>query len=546
MRILLVYPDYSPASFVTKVEKLGYYSEGIAALAAALTADGHEIRGFHPVSPDEVAGFPEVMAKTKPDVVALSARTTVFPDVTKMAGAAKDAGVPTIVGGVHPTIVPEEVAPAPDFDYTCVGEGDVPLVELCRAIEDDRNARGIPGIWTRRGETLVKNPAPPPVENLDGLPFPDYNVFDPERLYGFSMGDAAASLSRGCPYACTYCCNHKIKETYPKGSKYTRFRSPGNAIAYLKNLVAHFPETRRIEFFDDILPLKKTWFAEFMGLYRKDINLPFACSARVDLIDPDVVELLAGAGCYLIHFGVESGNEELRSTVLNRRITNAQTKTAFAMCREAGIATLSYNMVGLPREDKAKFLETVKLNAEIRPYRTVLAVFFPYPHTAAYNLAEKEGILPDKITPGSGEYLNQPGFTPAQVKFCLTYFRAFIKWYSFLARAGALGAVAARLTDTLFVNPYLPHGALAAIGRSIRRVFHRTRGFLLDAAPGLYETLRTRAHMRHLDKAHMRHLDKTHMRHLDKAHVRHPGKEHTRHPGKKRTGVTPDSTEPDD
>jgi hypothetical protein len=184
------------------------------------------------------------------------------------------------------------------------------------------------------------------------------------------------------------------------------------------------------------------------------------------------------------------------------------------MCREAGIATLSYNMVGLPREDKAKFLETVKLNAEIRPYRTVLAVFFPYPQTAAFELAKKDGILPDKITPGSGEYLNQRGFTPALVKFCVTYFRAFIKWYSFLSRAGALGAVAARLTDTLFVNPYLPHGALAAIGRLIRRVFHRTRGVLLDTAPGLYEALRTKAYTRHL--------------------------------GKKRTGTIPGSTEPDD
>ena len=167
-------------------------------------------------------------------------------------------------------------------------------------------------------------------------------------------------LSRGCPYNCTYCCNHQIKQVYPNIKDYTRFHTPEKSIQYIKAVLDKYPDMRYVDFRDNILPFNLDWFFDFIQRYKTEIALPFACRYRANLVKEEVIEALKDAGCYLVHFGVESGNEYISNQVLNRGIKREQLERAFDLCHKYKMSTLSYNMVGLPDETLETALDTIK------------------------------------------------------------------------------------------------------------------------------------------------------------------------------------------
>ena len=435
--------------------------------------------------------FEGELDRIAPDILAFSARTTIFDEVTRLAGYAKAKhDLPVVVGGVHPTIAPELVARSPQVDVTCVGEGEFPFVEMCDAMENGRDFSSIDNLWVRSNGDIKRNPTRPMLEDIDVLPFPDYDIYNPDILYSIAVDTGPVMLSRGCPYMCTYCCNHAMKQAYPNKKHYARYRSPQNSIGYLKNLLKKFPDTKYINFLDNILPLYGDWFDEFIELYEEEIKLPYVCRHRHNLVKYDDLVKLKETGCYLIHFGLESGNSEMRKKVLNRQESYDQIIRAYEWCHDIGISTLTYNMVGLPGENKTKFLDTIKLNARVRPNRMVLSVFYPYPHTALHDIAESSGIMAEQFDYEVESYLEQPGFPVTQVQFCHRYFRFATRWYMLLNKLGALGKPFLLVSDAIYKSPLLPHRLLNVVAGIAGRAFEGFKLFIRRRLPGVYIWLR--------------------------------------------------------
>jgi anaerobic magnesium-protoporphyrin IX monomethyl ester cyclase len=436
MKVTFVYPDYFETQDI-HTEPQGRVYLGIGYLSASLKRAGHEVELIHLIEPTGRRELIELVSRTGPGLVAFSATTLQFSKVRAMSSWVKEElGVPTVCGGVHPTIAPEEAIAEPGIDYICVGEGEEALVQLCDTLEGGGSVEGVAGIWGRSGGKVSRNPVRALVEDLDSLPFPDRGIFDPAKFARNQQKRLTMMASRGCPFNCSYCCNHLQKTIYPNGEHYVRFRSPGNVVTEIEDARAADPGIEQVRFDDDILTLDRKWFREFAALYRDRVGLPFICNARVDLLNEEMVRLLAEAGCVTVAMGVESGSAWLRRNVLERVIDDDKIYRAFSLCDQYGITTVSLNMTGFPHETISMALETVKMNARIEPGAVQVAALCPFPNTRIFAVCEEGGMIgdatPDTIFSGRSE-LNLDRISREQVNMICQNFVLLMVWYRKLA-----------------------------------------------------------------------------------------------------------------
>jgi radical SAM superfamily enzyme YgiQ (UPF0313 family) len=242
---------------------------------------------------------------------------------------------------------------------------------------------------------------------------------------------------------------------------------------------------------DNILPLNKKWFFEFIDMYKKEIGLPYSCRHHPSLVDKDVVKVMKETGCYLIHFGVESGNEFILKDVLNRSVTREQIKSAFKACHDAGISVLSYNMIGLPLETLQMTLDTIKLNAEIGAERMMHPIFYPFPKTRLYDLSVEKGFIPPNLDYTKEVQLTQPQYPQEQVLFVRSYFSVFVRLYRLIFKLSpSTRKTAENIVDKIFTTKYKPHNLLVKLADKSSKMMTETKLFIRTYFPDVYLYLR--------------------------------------------------------
>ncbi len=467
MKVTFIYPDVVPHV----VGWTGYFHYGISSLSAVLKGAGHQTSLIHITRPISAGDFIERVRAADADLLALSSTSHMFPHVKRYVRWLRQEGVgtPAICGGVHPTIAAEESIAVDGLDMICRGEGEYALLELCNAMRDGADITRIPNIWLKRDGNVFRNPLRPVEYNLDRLPFADRELFDYRSLYNERQGIACFLASRGCPFSCTYCCNQLKKSIYGTEGKPVRFRSVDNLLREIKQVLQASPFIRKLNFDDDILLLEKKWSGEFADRYSSEVGLPFMCNARADITNEARVELLRRSGCYYVRLGLESGNEDIRFTVLNRHMSNAQISRAFRLCKKAGMITHAYNIVGIPNETPAAILDTIKLNAQVGVDVTHVSIFQPYPGTKLAEMCRAQNLLgPGDLADDfcSSSVLRLKGLSSAQVLMFRDYFRAFVLCYRMFWRLPALlsrfvirlfdRCLSAKVTANLLNAVYLP------------------------------------------------------------------------------------------
>jgi radical SAM superfamily enzyme YgiQ (UPF0313 family) len=181
-------------------------------------------------------------------------------------------------------------------------------------------------------------------------------------------------------------------------------------------------------FLDDTFTHPPAWIREFLPLYEQRLQTPFSAHARVDTVTPDLIRSLARAGCRHVVFGVESGSERVRKTILGRPLTDERIREAFAMTQEAGLLTTANYMMGLPGETRADVDQTLAFNRSLGPDDFGFFVYVPYPGTPLADMCQEKGYLPDQpfehpIEPGES-ILTMPDLSRDDIR---QYFQAFIE-----------------------------------------------------------------------------------------------------------------------
>lgn len=379
----------------------------------------------------------------QPDLVAFSVVSDNFPWAARLSHRVKELfDVPIVFGGVHPTSVPEYVLRYSAADYVIMGEGEDALVDLANNIKSDSICRTIPNVCAKDGSTIIQNEVRPLIEDLDRLPFPDKEIFY-EKLPFIRDGYISLS-SRGCVNKCTFCNNSLYKDKiYAGKGRFFRRRSPQNVLTELIEAKKKY-HYRAVHFWDEIFISDRAWLFEFLEGYRREINVPFTCCIHVNFIDEEVADLLQQSNCWQAIMGVQSLNEELKRTILNRYETNEKVRRAITLLRQRGILAICENMLGLPTQTEDDVVNMLKFYNETRPNR--LSVYFLryYPRTKIIDIALEHHLL----TPEDVETINiglkarsfiQGGTMPiksfARIQSYLTLLLSLPKWLNrFLIR----------------------------------------------------------------------------------------------------------------
>jgi anaerobic magnesium-protoporphyrin IX monomethyl ester cyclase len=304
-----------------------------------------------------------------------------------------------ILGGVHVTISPDE-SYLDIFDALCIGEGENALLELADRLEERMDISSVSNLWIKENGHIIKNKTREFIQDLDSLPFIDRDLWQP--LIFDKNTRLTILLGRGCPYNCTYCCNHRIREVAP--GKYVRIRSVENIIAEMEYLISKFPDIKEYFLEIETLGADTEWLLAFCdqvyflnkGLQNK---LSFSANLRVyDNLDFDLIfSNLQKANFGSIIIGLESGNERIRKEILNTHYSNEKVIQAVKSARMHNIKVGIFNLVGIPTESLNDFKDTLRLNQEIQPDWHATSIFFPYEGTKLYNFAKEQGLLPEKL-----------------------------------------------------------------------------------------------------------------------------------------------------
>jgi len=388
MRITLVYPN---------IGNIPSYNFGLGIIAAYLKRNGHDVQGLH-INPEtkdgiELVDIENQITEFNPGLIAFSSVSNQFEFVKQIANHLKDKGLNSkiLVGGIHATISPENILKEDSIDMVCLGEGEETIIELADKLHKNEDISKIRNIWLKKNNEIIKNELRPLIKDLGILPFADRTMFEFGEILEKKRGWVNILAGRGCPYQCNYCVNHFLTKLN-KGKCTLRLRPVEHVLAEIAEIEKNH-EIKMLNFNDDTFTINKEWILKFCEEYPKRFRYFFACNARATNFDEELALALKKAGCAEIKIGLESGSKRIREEVLNRYMTNEQIERAFNAAKKAGIRTWSFNMVGMPTETKEELLETIKLNAKIRPYILRCSILFPYKGTNLYEKCVKNGIL---------------------------------------------------------------------------------------------------------------------------------------------------------
>jgi radical SAM superfamily enzyme YgiQ (UPF0313 family) len=327
----------------------------------------------------------DILKKIQIDMLCVTATTPEIINAHEVCHIAKSINprALTIVGGPHTTALPKETLEEfPFFDIAVAGEGEYTLLKI---LKREVPCSEIPGIAYRKNGKLFQNPPAAEIEQLDEISFPHWSAFPLKKYKGllkfFKGLEFPIITGRGCPYRCIFC-------QRALGQK-VRFRSVESVIEEIKYDISL--GAKSLYFCDESFSINKNRAMEICKRIQKqglNKKISWSCETRVDLVDEELLLEMKRAGCELLSFGVESGNEEILKTS-QKGITLNQVDRAFYFAKKVNLKTYMFLIFGLPGETEETIGETTNLIKKLNPDYLTIGILVPFPGTRVYEMAEQ-------------------------------------------------------------------------------------------------------------------------------------------------------------
>ncbi len=368
---------------------------GLAYVAGALEKAGFQVQILdNYMLKKPIEEVKQYVKSLNPEIVGITCGSATYHKCVETATAIKQV-VPSckiVVGGWHPSYVPDSMLQHPEIDFVVMGEGERSMTELALHItrgEKTKPLSAVPGVGFRQNGKIVKN-APKLIQDLDEIPYPARHLL-PLELYERKMEFLDVepvdimSIIRGCPFNCAFC------ETKKMWGPTCRFFSPARVVEEIKFMMDKY-DTKGIYFINDNFTIRKKETLEFCNLMKKEkLDLQWICDTRADMITRELLVKMREAGCKTIWFGIESGSPRVLKKI-NKNITPEQTEHAVRLCKKEGIQVAASFILGIPGETITDMEETLKFAKKINPDLCQFNTFIAYPDSLLYEELLNSGV----------------------------------------------------------------------------------------------------------------------------------------------------------
>lgn len=349
MNIYLIRPNYK-THLITPILGIGYIS-------SYLKSQGYNTKIIDGVNEGlENSKIAEIIPEGS--IVGISVLSAYFTEAKELCSMLKKKSCTVIMGGPHAICLPVHTLENTDCDYIITGEGELVFSKLLAEFKNNNPYPQIKGLYHKNSSEITY---PDFIEDLDSIPFPDWEQMDPNKIKKAPHGGIVKAFpvgvivsTRGCPYSCTFCASPTIWH------KKIRFRSPKNVVDEIEYLIKNFG-VKEIHFEDDNLTLKRSHVEGICNeILKRGLKFSWATpnGIRADKIDLEILTLMKKSGCYAVAFGIESANSQILKNVKKEESIDSITK-AVNIAHSLNLITQGFFIFGLPGESTETIEETI-------------------------------------------------------------------------------------------------------------------------------------------------------------------------------------------
>jgi len=391
MRIIFITASFEDEQRSPEIQDNSHYPIGLGYLHSFIESKGHDVRTLflNDYEPQECIDISiRNIEEFNPDVVGLQIltgnRVCSFRLIELINHKYRDIKI--MAGGIHVTVMYEQILNRYPFLTAVIGEGEMTISEL---IEGGRDLENIDGIAFNHNGRITKTRDRALIENLDELPFPKHEVFFSE-----SRRCGCILTSRGCPFSCTFCCLCSISQ------RRVRYRSVKNVVDEIEDMTHKFKGMSSVWIHDDSFFLNNDRVIEFCDeIVKRGIKIEFICSGRMKPLKIQMIAAMEKAGFTHILFGLESGAREILKTS-KKAITKEDAINAIELFSKSSIRVTIFLIIGLPGETLETVKETIELIQRLQRIKYIwfgdhFGILFIYPGTEVYEIAKAKGFIDD-------------------------------------------------------------------------------------------------------------------------------------------------------
>jgi len=401
MKVLIINP------VIREWSKPNCFPTGLGYIAKTLSLAGHDVEVLDlnalRLTSAEVSKKIELCNY---DVVGMGGIVTIYSEIKDLARICREVhpDKPIMVGGSVSTSIPKTLLEKTHVDIACIGEGEITAVEIVNALQNSTPLEKVEGIWFKNeNDELIANKPRPVIQEIDTIPFPDYEIFPTDiylnnpigylNLHKWDDGGVKENIelsmnvssSRGCVFKCIYCYHDFMGAHYRK-------RSALNVIGEIEFLFEKY-KPKYFHFIDDNFVTNRKSVFEFCQLVKeRNLDITWGCAGRINSMDEKLLVAMKESGCRFISYGIESGSQRMLNS-MKKDVKLEDVKKVLRLTMEhIGWPSPTF-IIGTPGENRETLQQTMDLCKELEMSAEAIFFMTPYPGTELYRMALETGKL---------------------------------------------------------------------------------------------------------------------------------------------------------